>query len=176
MATSLVLTVIGSDQPGVVESISKTVEDHGGSWMESRMAHLAGKFAGILRVDVPDNRVEGLTAALLAEDSQGLSIVVEKAPSAVPGEAHRALALHLLGQDRPGIVHEVSQALVAAGANIDELETEVVDATMSGESLFKAEVKLSVPLSVPADDLRAVLEDLADELMVDIALDEAAET
>ena len=176
MATSLVLTVIGADQPGVVESLSKTVEDHGGSWMESRMAHLAGKFAGILRVDVPDDRVAGLTAALLAEDSQGLSIVVEKDTSAGPAEAHRDLALHLLGQDRPGIVHEVSQALLAAGANIDELETEVIDATMSGETLFRAEVKLSVPLSVPADDLRDVLEALADELMVDIALDEASDS
>ena len=73
-------------------------------------------------------------------------------------------------------MHEVSQALLAAGANIDELETEVIDATMSGETLFRAEVKLSVPLSVPADDLRDVLEALADELMVDIALDEATET
>ena len=172
MPTSLVLTVIGNDQPGLVESLSKTIADHDGSWMESRMAHLAGKFAGILLVDVPTSRVDALTVALLAEDSQGLSIVVEKAPTEESAEPCRPLNLHLLGQDRPGIVHEVSQALMRAKANIEELETEVVDATMSGETLFKAEVKLSVPLSVPADDLRDVLEALADELMVDITLDE----
>ncbi len=174
MSTSLVLTMIGTDQPGLVESLSKTISDHRGSWMEARMARLAGKFAGILRVDVPESRANALTAALLAEHSQGISIIVEIAPSEESAAAYRSLSLDLIGQDRPGIVREVSQALARAKANIDELETEVVDASMSGETLFQASVKLRVPLSEPIEALRAVLEALADELMVDISLDETA--
>ena len=55
--TDLVLTLIGPDRPGLVESLAKRVTAHGGNWVESRMAHLAGQFAGILRVEVPPENV-----------------------------------------------------------------------------------------------------------------------
>lgn len=174
MSTSLVLTVIGNDRPGLIESLSQTIADHDGSWMESRTARMAGKFAGVLRVRVPDAHVNALTAALLAEESQGLSIIAERAPSEEPTEPCRALSLELIGQDRPGIVHEVALALMRVRGNIDEMTTEVVDATMSGETLFQARAKLRVPAAVPINELRDVLEQLADELMVDITLNEGA--
>lgn len=173
MSTSLVLTVIGNDKPGLIETLSQTIADHGGSWMESRLARLAGKFAGVLRVSVPDANAKALTAALLAEDSQGLSVIVERAPAQDSAATDRALSLQLIGQDRPGIVREVAQALGQVKGTIDEMESEIVDASMSGETLFQAHVKLRVPGSVPVEDLRGVLEALADELMVDITLDEA---
>jgi glycine cleavage system regulatory protein len=50
---SLVLTVIGADRPGLVETLAQTIAEHGASWLESRMAHLAGHFVGLLRVSVP---------------------------------------------------------------------------------------------------------------------------
>jgi glycine cleavage system regulatory protein len=172
MSTSLVLTVIGNDRSGIVESLSQTIADHDGSWMESRMARLAGKFAGVLRVSVPKANADALTTALLAEDSQGLSVIVERAPVEPPGVAFRALDLQLVGQDRPGIVHEIAHAVAEVKGTIDEMNSRVVDATMSGETLFQAEAKLRVPAAVPLDELRGVLEALADELMVDITLDE----
>ena len=52
--TDLVLTLIGSDRPGLVEAVAEVIAGHGGNWLESRMAHLAGKFAGILRVEIPE--------------------------------------------------------------------------------------------------------------------------
>ena len=50
---NLVLTLIGPDRPGLVEAVAQPIAANGGNWLESRMAHLGGKFAGILRVDVP---------------------------------------------------------------------------------------------------------------------------
>ena len=47
---SLVLTLIGPDRPGLVERVSDVVASHGGNWLESRMAHLAGQFAGKLDI------------------------------------------------------------------------------------------------------------------------------
>ena len=52
METYLVLTVIGDDRPGLVEALAETIAAHEGNWLESRMSHLAGKFAGLLRVSV----------------------------------------------------------------------------------------------------------------------------
>ena len=56
MADTLIVTFITPDRPGIVEQLSKTVSDLGGNWLQSRMAHLAGTFAGVARVSAPDGR------------------------------------------------------------------------------------------------------------------------
>ena len=72
MATYLVLTIIGDDKPGLVGLLSETISRHSGNWLESNMSHLAGKFAGILRVSVGDDEADALVA-----DLQGLSSVLK---------------------------------------------------------------------------------------------------
>ena len=46
MKSYLVMTVLGNDRPGLVRSLADTVASHGGNWLESRMARLAGQFPG----------------------------------------------------------------------------------------------------------------------------------
>ena len=84
----LVLTLIGPDHPGIVDSISEVVEAHGGNWTDSRMAQFAGKFAGILCVEVDDARVEELEDALRSLESSGLTMIVERAVPAEPVPHH----------------------------------------------------------------------------------------
>lgn len=171
MRTSLVLTVIGDDKPGIVEQLSDRVLETGANWEESRMARLAGKFAGLLRVSVEADRAEQLAGALRALDAGGLTVVVE--PS-VEGEGAepRKVSLEVVGNDHPGIVRDISRVLAQHDVNIEELETEITSAPMSGEALFHARAILRVPPSVAIDRLRGVLESLAGELMVDLALGE----
>ena len=56
MNRSLVLSILSEDKPGIVETLAATISNSGGSWQESRMTHLAGKFAGILQVNVNEER------------------------------------------------------------------------------------------------------------------------
>ena len=102
---SLVVTVIGKDRPGLVESVSAAVEEHGGSWVESRMSRLAGEFAGILRVSVPAVQADALSGALEALRADGLRVMVERGFEEAAEEGH-LIVLELVGSDRPGIVHE----------------------------------------------------------------------
>ena len=173
MRTSLVLTVLGPDHPGLVEELSEIIGAYQGNWMESRMAQLAGKFAGILRISVPADQEQALIDALLAHDISSLRVMVERSQDLEQVE-HRNLDLELLGHDRPGIIHDITHTLVDLGINVEELNTECYDASMSGETLFRARARLQVPLSVSTDELREVLEGLAHHLMVDIHLDESA--
>lgn len=168
---SLVVTVIGKDRPGLVESVSAVVEDHGGSWVESRMSRLAGEFAGILRVSVPAAKADGLTRGLEALEAKGLRVVVERGVEDDAEEGH-AVVLELIGSDRPGIVHTISEALAARGVNVDELNTECDGAPWSGGTLFKAVAKLRAPKGLDLDVLRQSLEEIATDLMVDIRLGE----
>ena len=167
---SLVMTVIGRDRPGLVEQLAAVIQDHGGNWEESRMAQLAGEFAGLLRVRVPSARAADLETALGSLDD--VSVVVARAPAAAPAGGTRLLALEVVGQDHPGIVHALASALAALGVNVEELETEVASAPMSGELLFRARSKLQAPSSLALEELREQLERLAADLIVDIRLDE----
>lgn len=169
MAT-LVLTVIGDDRSGLVSALSGVIAEHGGSWERSQMARLAGKFAGIVCVAVPDDRVDALTAALAPLGQQGLlDVTVERSgePAAAAGTV---LTLELVGADRPGIVHDITRVLAVHHVSIEELHTDTRPAPMSNDMLFEARARLVAPATVGTGELREVLEQLANELMVDLSL------
>lgn len=170
MQRSLVMTLIGEDRPGLVESVASLVTEHGGNWLESRMSRLGGQFAGIVHMAVPESSEEALSAALKRLSGRGLQVVVtsDRSPAAEP----RSLSLlEIVGQDRPGIVRQISQVLAELGINVEELNTECGSAAMSGETLFKATAKLSIPPSCDLALLRQKLERIAADLIVDFSLE-----
>lgn len=173
MKTSLVLTLVGADRPGLVESVAELVATHGGNWLESRMARLGGQFAGVARAEVPAERDAALRAALGALAARGLSVGVSLDPAAQASAAAGTPAvLELVGQDRPGIVHQITRVLAAHRVNVEELSTECVEAPHAGGLLFQARAEVLVP---PGGDVAAVrrdLEKIATDLMVDLAFRE----
>jgi glycine cleavage system regulatory protein len=172
--TDLVLTLIGPDRPGLVETVAEVVAKCGGNWLESRMAHLAGKFAGILRVEIAENKAAVLMEALAELGGRGLKITAEPSSDAGLLATGRALDLELVGLDRPGIVREISQLLASIGANVEELATDRASAPMSGEMLFTAKARVHLPKDGDLGALRAALERLASDLVVEIRLVETA--
>jgi glycine cleavage system regulatory protein len=173
MIKLLVLTFIGQDRPGLVELVSGEVARHGGNWLESRMSRLGGQFAGIARVSLPEAQSASLAAALHRLGDRGLTVSVHSDVPAAPAAGARVNLLELVGQDRPGIVNQLSAALAAFGINVEDLETECSSAAMSGETLFRATARLSIPPSVKVEDVRRKLEEIASDLIVDIRLSPA---
>ena len=173
MAISLVLTVISPDRTGLVESIARTVAEHGGNWLESRMCRLGGEFAGILRVEIPAEKKAALLDALQKLQTNGLQIVV-RADGAAAGATGRQTKLEIVGSDRPGIVREITSALARAGVNVEEFSSEVVSAPMSGETLFKASIRLQLPAGCDVAALKKDLEKIAADLLVDVSFADVA--
>ena len=167
MTTYLVLTAIGDDKPGLVEKLAQTVSRNSGNWLESSMSQLAGKFAGILLVSVPDENADQLISELESL-SGSLKTVIERVSGEEQSEASQSLTLSLVGNDRPGIIREISAALARQRVNVEELNTECTVAPMSGETLFNAEAMLKVPVDLDLDVLQRELEQIADDLIVDI--------
>src|SRR5579864_2307784 len=170
MQRLLVMTVIGQDRPGLVESVANIVAEHGGNWLESRMSRLGGYFAGIVRVEVPAEKERPLTEALKHLDARGLTVVVHS-DEPQSGAARQTNILDIVGQDRPGIVRQISHTLAQFGVNVEELHTECASAAMSGETLFKAKAVLNVPPSCDVSKLRNELERIAADLIVEISLE-----
>jgi glycine cleavage system regulatory protein len=175
MQRLLVMTVIGPDKPGLVDSVAGLVAQHGGNWLESRMSRLGGQFAGILRVEVPAEREARLVTALRQLEGRGLTVVVQADQPEAAAGGGRLSKLEIVGQDRPGIVREISHALASHGVNVEELQTECASAAMSGETLFKARAKVSIPETCDTVALRRELEKIAEDLIVEISLAELSE-
>ncbi len=165
----LVLTVIAADQPGLVEKLASCISTHGGNWLESRMSRMAGQFAGILKVSVPANAYEQLVASLQALNAQGIRVLLAEGGSD-PSQTCKPILLDLVGNDRPGIVRDITRVLSELGVNVESLVTDVAPAPMSSEPLFHAEAVLAVPLSLTLEVLQTRLETLADDLMVELVL------
>jgi glycine cleavage system regulatory protein len=166
------MTVIGKDRTGLVESLAEIVAGHGGNWLESRMCRLGGEFAGILRIHVPAERRAELLRALKALESRGLSVVAHADEPPAPAAGGPLTLLEIVGHDRPGIIREISRVLAAQGVNVEELSSECVSAAMSGETLFKARIRLQLPARCDSTALRRELEKIASDLVVDISLAE----
>jgi len=171
MQIPLVMTLIGPDRTGLVESVARAVAGHGGNWLESRMCRLGGEFAGILRIEIPAAEKASLLAAL--QKIPGLNVVVQPDSKSVPATPGRQTKLEIVGSDRPGIVREITSALARAGVNVEEFSSEVVSAPMSGETLFKAGARLQLPEGCNLAALKTDLEKIAADLLVDVSFAEA---
>ena len=174
MSKPLVLTVIGKDHPGIVNLLSDVAQRYGANWVDSRMASLVGQFAGIVHFEVPDQNAEALANALNGLVSSGLHVAIAIGDSSAVAGAHRIVRLELTGNDRPGIVRDLSGRLAGRGVSIEELYTEVVSAAMSADPLFKVKARLAVPEALSDAELKRELAALATEMMVDFEFERRA--
>ncbi len=173
----LVLSILSDDKPGVVEALAQTVADHQGNWLESRMSHLAGKFAGILQIIVPEDQLTPITQALSAlKASNGIEVAASIASESPSTSDIKTLQFSLMGNDRPGIIRELSQAFSSHHINLDELQTNCTSMPWSGDPMFTAHGLLHIPSSVDIDHLSEQLDEISDELGVDIELGEVEDS
>lgn len=166
MTARYILSAIGQDRPGLTQDIAKAVLAAGGNWLESRLSHLGGHYVGAVLVEIAPDQAAALEAAAQQAATGGVHIAIVAASDAgaAPGEA---LELELVGQDRPGIVHEVTAVLARLGANIEDFTSAAENSAWSGELLFRAQARLSLPPAVTADAVRAALEAISGDIMVD---------
>lgn len=171
MKESLVVTLIGADRRGIVAQLAAVASDCNAGWEESKLARLAGRFAGVVRFEADAASIDRLERALKEIAIDGIRLTVDRgsAPASPPGAAW--IRLELVGHDRRGIVRDISAALARHRVSIDELDTDIENASMSGEPLFRARAWLRLLDDVDHDALRADLESIADDLMVELTLD-----
>jgi len=168
MNTSIILTIIADDQPGIIETVSKVLKKHNGNWTQSSMSSLAGQFAGILLASVPSDKTEACLAELKALASEGLRIIAHTSSGETQPENMEEYSMALVGNDRPGIVHDITGVLAAHKVSVIDFDTSVEGASMGGGDLFKAKATLLVPGSSDIFALESEIEDIANDLMVDI--------
>ncbi len=162
-----ILTFIGNDQPGFVQSIARVIADGHGNWLESRMSQLEGKFAGLARIGVSEDKAEPLKLALLSLSENKFTLSIEDVAESATVDLQK-YQLSILGPDRPGIVHEVTSTLASHQINLLEMSSNVAAAAMTGIPMFSAEATVEVTDQVDITIIDNRLSDIAAELGVDI--------
>lgn len=170
-----VLNAAGSDRPGLTEALAAAILSAGGNWLESHLARLGGLYVGSVLVELEADNVEALRAAVSKVDGQGLEVRIAPAiDGAIPAEpAGEELHFGLVGQDRLGIVRQVTGVLSSLEANIETFKTWVDAEPHSGAPLFHMEAHLRLPPGLGARAVQAALEDISAEIMVDFSLSQA---
>jgi glycine cleavage system regulatory protein len=168
MQSSLVLTILGTDHSGLVKSLAEVVRSHNGNWQESRMVRMDGQFAGLAHVSIASSDREALTEALFALQNDDLQILIKQSQSEGSVRPTTILSLELLGNDRQGIVDDITQQLKSLNVNIEKLHSEQRIAPMSNETLFYAELVLGLPEGVQEANIQHLFEEMSDSLMVDM--------
>lgn len=166
MTKSIILTVVGSDRPGLTQALADAVFAAGGNWLESHLSRLGGKYVGSVLVEVDEDRCAALEEAVRGVDATGLHVTLVDAGEEKK-DVGEALLLEVVGQDRPGIVREISTALADLKVNIEDFGTSTENSSMSGAKLFRVEAKLMLPAGISEDQVRAALERISGEIMVD---------
>ena len=164
---------IGDDKPGLVAAAAEAVAAHGGTWLESRLARLSGKFAGIVLIGAPEAKVEAVIDALRALESAGLKVTIERGAGGEAPAKRERLDLEIVGNDRPGIVRDLTQTLKTLGANIEEFSSGLESAPFTGQDMFRAKATVTLPEGLAPAEVRRMLERLAGEIMVDLTLDQS---
>lgn len=164
----LVLTISGKDRSGLVEKLADVIAAYGGNWEHCRMAHLAGRFVGLLEVTVASDQQQDLEVAL--RTISDLDVLIAAGVARSEPDILRQFDLEVVGSDHPGIVRDVFKALALAGVNVEELSTKAYSAPDSGGMLFEAKARLGCSAEVDREEIREQLEQIAQDVMVDIRL------
>ena len=165
----LVLSVVGSDRPGLTKALAAAVLSAGGNWLESHLSRLGGLYVGSVLVELAEGKVDALRAAVAAVDAAGLEVRIAPAVEDA-GAAGETLDFSLVGQDRPGIVNQVTAAVSSLGANIETFETWLSAEAHAGGQLFHMAAHLRLPEGLKAAAVQDALEAISGEIMVDVAM------
>lgn len=165
------LTVVGSDRPGLVDRLTGILAERGFNLEDSRMAVLGGEFAGILLIsgDSPQSDLKQLASML--ESETGMTVTIRETTAPGGGRPSIPFVVRGYAMDHPGIVHGLAHEIASLGANIDEMETSMQPAPVTGTPLFDVKMRVSLPAEVSVSDLRQRLAKAGEKNNIDITVE-----
>lgn len=161
----LVLTVIGEDKLGLVEKLSNVLVAHHANWLASNLSYLSGYFTGVVEIEMAEEHLGELSVALAKLPE--LKIEVHDSVGQ-PLAKSQEIEFVITGNDRPGIVQELSSIITHKGASIVHFMSNRQSAPNWGGGLFHAIAKVALPMGMDADVIAEALEELASDIVVDL--------
>lgn len=174
MNTSLVISALGDDRPGIVNDLSAAILEYGCNIADSRMSVLGGEFALILMATGKWDSIAKLEQALPGLGSRlGLVITSKRTEPRKTDKPLVPYEIEIVSMDHPGIVHDIADFMAARGINIETLETQAYAAAHTGTPMFSLDLRISVPGDAHIATLRDEFTEFCDELNLDAVMEPA---
>ena len=170
MDANLVVTITGPDKIGLVERVSKLVVECHGNISASRMAHLGGEFAMLMYIIISDQNLEKLNNKLNSLTKEGFKLTSAATKQDDPQQyaGWMPYQIEVTGADHEGIIHQITRYFADNGFNIENMDTNMVKAPVSGIPLFQMSAVVLLPPDQLAQSWKKDLKAVADEQNVDI--------
>ncbi|MDF1780270.1 MAG: glycine cleavage system protein R [Alcanivoracaceae bacterium] len=171
MTALIVISALGSDRPGIVESLTGEILAHNGNILDSRMTVLGGEFAVLMLVSGDEPTLSKLEQDRdTLETRLNLSITIKR--TSLPGSRPKALPyrVEVVSLDHPGIVHEIANFFSTRAINIDDLSTGTYAAPHTGTPMFSLHMTLSVPAEESVGKLRDAFIDFCEQRNLDASM------
>lgn len=163
-----VITAVGADKVGIMDSLAGAVVGLKANIEETRASILGGEFAVIMLV----SGEEGFSDALgenLAPVAEMLGLSISTKRTSKPGQP-RGLPyiIESLSLDTPGIVHAITKVLKDWSINIEDLESGVRPAPLSGSPMFEMRIVITILPGAALTKLKQALAAVGAEHDLDI--------
>ena len=164
----LVVSALGTDRPGLVNTLTEAIAECGGNINDSRMTVLGGEFAIIMLLAGSWDaiaKIENLLPRL--QDKLKLTIISKRTELRKGLGNALSYMVEVVAMDHPGIVHEVANFFSNRRVNIEDLNTASYPAPHTGTPMFSMTMTISVPAEMSIAALRGDFMDMCDELNLD---------
>jgi glycine cleavage system transcriptional repressor len=172
MKRQIALSAVGRDQPGIVAALSKVFFENQCNLEDSSMTRLAGDFAVLLLISLPENKTaEDLRKAVEPVTQKwGLTYSMRELSAEEEDGTASGLPYTLVvyGVDHPGIVYRIAQAAADEKVNISDLRTHVTSSAQG--PLYSLAMEVEIPDARVVELFGKKLESLKKELKVEITL------
>ena len=171
MKSYRILFLVGKDRPGIVDDVSSFLYERGANIEDSHMSAMGGRFTIMTLFSCSSEQLETINAELDHLQSFGFEVSLHEAddPGALAGQAGLPLKLEVVSMDHPGIVQKVVSILHRHNVNIQNLDTQVTSAPLSGTPLFDLVLEASVPADESIANVKEELQQLAAEMNLDLS-------
>lgn len=167
-STNLVISVLGKDQPGIVDKLSQCILDAGGNIADSRMTVLGGDFAVILMVSGNWNAIAKLEAQLEpVAESLGMTLTLRRTEDRMTQRNLLPYGVDVVALDHPGIVHHLASFFSARAINIQDMNTSTYSAAHTGTPMFSVHMTVEIPADQHIATIREDFVEFCDQLNLD---------
>ena len=167
-----VVTIIGPDRRGLVANITEKIVALNANIEESHMSRLGGEFAVLMLLSLANGNRQTLLEELENLNTIKIQVFIKETDLArlKVFEGFVPYEISVIGADHEGIVHQVAEYLAELHIQVDDMETHVIKAPVTGTPLFSMHAEVQSPPEISLSQLRETLDRLGDHLGVDISV------
>ena len=161
----IIIYVNGKDRIGLISDITKQISNLNGNVETSKMIKLGQDFNMLMLISINSQKIDLLNDNLSLYDD--LNISIKKTLNNSTNLNNKYIFI-LKGADTEGIVHQCTQLFSDLNINIIDLETQLINAPVTGTPLFYIKAVISISKDISLQTIRNQIDNLESKANVKI--------